>query len=274
MSGNLKSFGLIVTFNDRLSWQPSQYGNLTKIQLPGDALWKPELVLYNNADGNYEATYNANAIVYNNGTVEWTPPAVFHSSCRIRVRHFPFDVQRCEMQFQSWVYPRKEVQLIMMSENATKDDFTESGEWNIVKLPGRHNNNTDQNGVDSIRFYLVIERKPLFYTVNLIIPCMLITSLAIFVFVLPSESGKWGSLKTMLLTQTMLCLIRRKNVSLHLCSTSIDGFPTTHIKADSSNQFGCTANWSLSDVYNGLGYRINCCVCLRFEHSLPWSVYT
>ena len=77
-----------------------------------------------------------------------------------------------------------------MGENATKDDFTESGEWNIVKLPGRHNNNTDPYGVDSVRFYLVIERKPLFYTVNLIIPCMLITSLAIFVFVLPSESGK------------------------------------------------------------------------------------
>ena len=53
---------------------------MTKIQLAGDALWKPELVLYNNADGNYEATYNANAIVYHDGTVEWTPPAVFHRS--------------------------------------------------------------------------------------------------------------------------------------------------------------------------------------------------
>ena len=48
----------------------------------------------------------------------------------------------------------------------------------------------DENGVDSIQFLVIIERKPLFYSVNLIIPCMLITSLAIFVFVLPSESGK------------------------------------------------------------------------------------
>ena len=44
--------------------------------------------------------------------------------------------------------------------------------------------------MDSIQFLVIIERKPLFYSVNLIIPCMLITSLAIFVFVLPSESGK------------------------------------------------------------------------------------
>ena len=64
--------------DEHLKWNKNDYGNMTKIQLAGDALWKPELVLYNNADGNYEATYNANAIVYHDGTVEWTPPAVFH----------------------------------------------------------------------------------------------------------------------------------------------------------------------------------------------------
>ena len=64
--------------------------------------------------------------------------SLFLSSCRIRVRHFPFDVQRCEMQFQSWVYPRKEVQLNLLDNEASKDDFTESGEWNIVSLPGKY----------------------------------------------------------------------------------------------------------------------------------------
>ena len=41
------------------------------------------------------------------------------------------------MQFQSWVYPRNEVQLNLLDNEASKDDFTESGEWNIVSLPGK-----------------------------------------------------------------------------------------------------------------------------------------
>ena len=40
--------------DERLRWDPASYGNVEKIQLPGDAIWRPELVLYNNADGNYE----------------------------------------------------------------------------------------------------------------------------------------------------------------------------------------------------------------------------
>ena len=40
--------------DERLKWDPEEFGNITKIQLPGEALWRPELVLYNNADGNYE----------------------------------------------------------------------------------------------------------------------------------------------------------------------------------------------------------------------------
>ena len=116
------------------------------------------------------------------------------SSCRIRVRHFPFDVQLCQMQFQSWVYSSQEVSLELRSHKdgshgAHKDDFTESGEWDIINLPGNNRAVLIKNkimiflgqklqssdNIDSVRFDIVMRRKPLFYTVNLIIPCMLIT---------------------------------------------------------------------------------------------------
>ena len=61
---------------------------------------------------------------------------------------------------------------------------------------------------------------------------------------------------------------------MHFGSTGINGFLVAHIKAHSTDQFGCTANWSFSNVYNGLGYCIDCCIRLRFEHSLPWPIDT
>ena len=41
-----------------------------------------------------------------------------------------------------------------------------------------------------IIFYLTLRRKSLFYTVNVIIPCVGITFLSVLVFYLPSDSGE------------------------------------------------------------------------------------
>lgn len=41
-----------------------------------------------------------------------------------------------------------------------------------------------------VTFYFKLRRKPLFYTVNLILPCIGITILSFLVFYLPSDSGE------------------------------------------------------------------------------------
>jgi len=44
------------------------------------------------------------AVVENDGTVMWIPPALFRSSCSIDITHFPFDVQTCRLKIGSWTY--------------------------------------------------------------------------------------------------------------------------------------------------------------------------
>ncbi|XP_041464634.1 neuronal acetylcholine receptor subunit beta-4-like isoform X2 [Lytechinus variegatus] len=177
----------------KLQWDPMEYDNISILRVPSKMIWTPDLVLYNNADGNYEVTLMAKALVYNTGTVYWLPPAIYKSSCKINVRYFPFDEQYCPMKFGSWTYDGSLIDLVPSSNDVDLEDYWQSGEWDIIETPA--NKNTlkypccDEIYTD-ITFTLHIRRKPLFYTVNLILPCVLISFLTVLVFYLPSDSGE------------------------------------------------------------------------------------
>ena len=72
-------------------------------------MWKPDIVLFNNADGNYEVRYKSNVLIYPDGEVLWVPPAIYQSSCTIDVTYFPFDQQTCIMKFGSWTFTGNQV---------------------------------------------------------------------------------------------------------------------------------------------------------------------
>lgn len=201
-------------WNDyRLKWDPGKYEGIHTLRISSRHIWLPDIVLYNNADGTYEVSLYTNALVYSTGDIFWLPPAIYKSACRIKVKHFPFDQQNCTLKFRSWTYDRTEIDLVLSSDVASRDDFKPSGEWDIVALPGRRNEiPTDPTYVD-ITYDFIIRRKPLFYTINLIIPCVLITSLAILVFYLPSDSGEKITLCiSVLLALTVFLLLISKIV--------------------------------------------------------------
>uniref|UniRef100_A0A8C2F832 Cholinergic receptor, nicotinic, beta 4 (neuronal) n=1 Tax=Cyprinus carpio TaxID=7962 RepID=A0A8C2F832_CYPCA len=193
-------------WNDyRLLWDPAEYEGIDKLRIPSRHIWLPDIVLYNNADGTYEVTVFTNAIVLFNGSIAWLPPAIYKSACKIEVKHFPFD--------RSWTYDHTEIDLLLKSKAASMDDFTPSGEWDILALPGQRTVSTlDPTYVD-LTYDFIIKRKPLFYTINLIIPCVLITSLAILVFYLPSDCGEKMTLCiSILLALTVFLLLISKIV--------------------------------------------------------------
>nr|XP_028566415.1 neuronal acetylcholine receptor subunit beta-2 [Podarcis muralis] len=197
----------------RLTWNPEEFDDMKKVRLPSKHIWLPDVVLYNNADGMYEVSFYSNAVVSYDGSIFWLPPAIYKSACKIEVKHFPFDQQNCTMKFRSWTYDRTEIDLVLKSEVASLDDFTPSGEWDIIALPGRRNENPNDSTYVDITYDFIIRRKPLFYTINLIIPCILITSLAILVFYLPSDCGEKMTLCiSVLLALTVFLLLISKIV--------------------------------------------------------------
>ncbi|KAG0424886.1 hypothetical protein HPB47_027910 [Ixodes persulcatus] len=197
----------------QLKWDEADYGGISVLRLPPDKVWKPDIVLFNNADGNYEVRYKSNVLIYPSGQVMWVPPAIYQSSCTIDVTYFPFDQQKCVMKFGSWTFNGDQVSLKLYNDNYWVDlsDYWKSGTWDIVEVPAflnRHNNSKQSRPTETdISFYITIRRKTLFYTVNLILPTVLISFLCILVFYLPAEAGEKVTLGISILLSLVVFLL-------------------------------------------------------------------
>lgn len=77
-----------------------------------------------------------------------------------------------------------------------------------------------------ITFKLTMRRKTLFYTVNLIIPCVALTFLTVLVFYLPSDSGEKVCFRLVGPLAELCCgwLLSFQNRKFH----QIDSFPLIH----------------------------------------------
>ncbi|XP_045467869.1 acetylcholine receptor subunit alpha-like 1 [Harmonia axyridis] len=208
-------------WNDyKLKWNPEDYGGVETLHVPSEHIWLPDIVLYNNADGNYEVTIMTKAILHHTGKVIWNPPAIYKSFCEIDVEYFPFDEQTCFMKFGSWTYDGYMVDLrhLQQVQDSNKidvgidlQDYYISVEWDIMRVPAVRNEkfySCCEEPYPDIIFNITLRRKTLFYTVNLIIPCVGISFLSILVFYLPSDSGEKVSLCiSILLSLTVFFLL-------------------------------------------------------------------
>ncbi|CAL1282916.1 unnamed protein product, partial [Larinioides sclopetarius] len=195
----------------KLKWDPDEYGGVRQLYVPAEQIWLPDIVLYNNADGNYEVTIMTKAIIHSDGKVVWNPPAIYKSSCQIDVQYFPFDKQDCFMKFGSWTYDKEIPDNDTVPIGMDLSEFYLSVEWDIMAVPAhrrvRHYSCCIEPYPD-ITFNITLRRKTLFYTVNLIIPCLGISGLSVLVFYLPSDSGEKVSLSvSILLSLTFFFLV-------------------------------------------------------------------
>ncbi|XP_041448317.1 acetylcholine receptor subunit alpha-type acr-16 isoform X13 [Drosophila obscura] len=184
-----------VEWNDyNLRWNETEYGGVKDLRITPNKLWKPDVLMYNSADEGFDGTYHTNIVVKHNGSCLYVPPGIFKSTCKIDITWFPFDDQHCEMKFGSWTYDGNQLDLVLNSEDGGDlSDFITNGEWYLLAMPGKKNTIVyaccPEPYVD-ITFTIQIRRRTLYYFFNLIVPCVLISSMALLGFTLPPDSGE------------------------------------------------------------------------------------
>ncbi|XP_052491405.1 acetylcholine receptor subunit delta isoform X3 [Budorcas taxicolor] len=163
--------------DSRLQWDAEDFGNISVLRLPADMVWRPEIVLENN-------------------------------SLKYTTKEITLSLKQDEEDGRS--YP---VEWIIIDP----EGFTENGEWEIVHRPARVNVDPsaplDSPNRQDVTFYLIIRRKPLFYVINILVPCVLISFMINLVFYLPADCGEKTSMAiSVLLAQSVFLLLISKRL--------------------------------------------------------------
>ncbi|CAI4229122.1 unnamed protein product [Auanema sp. JU1783] len=182
--------------DERMRWNPSNFGNISKMTLATKLVWTPDIVLYNNAQDYNRGFLNTNLHASHDGEIQWAPPQKVHSRCHMDVSNFPFDHQFCSLIFRSWIYDISQVDLKIMQRYDgkspfTKDSYSENGEWEIVdNRTLRYEQVTGGKRFGTVVFEIHLRRRMLYFLYNIIAPCVMLSVLTMMQFILPCESGE------------------------------------------------------------------------------------
>ncbi|XP_038862005.1 neuronal acetylcholine receptor subunit alpha-10-like [Salvelinus namaycush] len=194
-----------------LTWKKEDYDGLDTIRIPSSYVWRPDIVLYNNADDQFSSSMETNVVIRNDGQIMWDQPAISKSSCSVDVSFFPFDAQQCRLTFGSWTHNGNQMDLVNALDSADLADFVANVEWEVLGMPAKKNvilYGCCSDPYPDITYTLHLKRRASFYIFNLLIPCMMISFLAPLGFYLPADSGEKVSLGvTVLLALTVFQLL-------------------------------------------------------------------
>ncbi|XP_038070406.1 neuronal acetylcholine receptor subunit beta-2-like [Patiria miniata] len=206
--------------DEYLSWDTHDFA-VPEMRIPSSKLWLPDVTLRNSADSVNFMLEDRQVRVKPSGEIEFRAFIVITSFCKINFAFFPYDEQSCQLKFRAWTYPREQV-IFIPGDEFNANDTEEHGEWMISEMKGKvEEYDEDHGSFSDFVVSIALIRRPQFYVMNIIVPCLIIYCLTLFSFCLPCDSGeKIGLGITILLSLTVFMLI-----SADMMPPTSDNFP-------------------------------------------------
>jgi nicotinic acetylcholine receptor, invertebrate len=209
-------------WNSDISWNPSDYNNISSINLNTNPetdqfIWTPDIYLYNTAEKPMAELDYTKANVYSDGSIFWSRPGLIKSTCIFNLTYFPYDQQICKLKFGSWVYDETAIFLNNVGNNSIDlSNYQEHEEWTLIDYSTKKNSikySCCENYYHDIEFYYTIRRKPNYYVLNIILPTFATATLIILTLLVPWNSGERISFAvTVLLSIIVFLLIVSENL--------------------------------------------------------------
>lgn len=185
---------------------------IMEIDLQSRDIWLPPVTVFNSVEslkpllrGKYDVT-----LTLTNGQVDLNIGIVTKTGCVVDTTNFPFDQQTCKIMFTPWGYESHEIDFAPTTTYARTDQFIENQEW---KLSGTSINTTIQANRSILTLTVTLDRRPIYFMINMIIPVVLLGVLNSLSFVLPPTAGeRMGFATNIFLTFAVYLTILAQNL--------------------------------------------------------------
>ena len=231
--------------DDLLKWNNSEQictGRRFRPEIPFTAreIWTPDILAINGPGlliKEYRSQYPV--LVGCTGHVRWSYQEKLVAFCEINVVNFPFDRQYCSILLQSTIYDATQLKLRSLYNVVRLYNYINTG-WEIshakieeIDLYNSHH----QRDFSTIKIDIELVRFSRFYILKIILPFFIISSLAIFSFCLPTDSGE----KIALTVSVLLSL----TIYLQLISDYVPKNRTRHLYIDFVFEYNFSSRFSL-----------------------------
>ncbi|KAG8195623.1 hypothetical protein JTE90_017917 [Oedothorax gibbosus] len=175
-------------WNDvHLRWNSSDFGGVTTVRIPASQIWRPDVVLRNNADPSLSSNVGEeHAVLRSSGDIIWTSQVLFRSACTLDLRFYPFDFHLCHLNFTSASYDMQQVTLA--ADHADLSTYHPNPEFHLEDI--LLNAGSAINSQEALSFTMVLRRRPGPHLLRHVLPCFLVTGLAALAFLVPPQSSE------------------------------------------------------------------------------------
>ncbi|KAJ6660342.1 hypothetical protein lerEdw1_017765 [Lerista edwardsae] len=169
-------FWLFVKWNnDFVSWNASDFCNITHLTLPADKFWIPEITIEEQAN---EEKARTSPFVRISSDGEIMQFQEFHltSSCSLNIYRFPFDKQKCNITVLSPMHSAKEVilkmkEVVLEVDAKNRNLYLTNGEWRFNRIsPSSDIMSGVEMEYSAVTYEIFMQRRPVLYVLNLIFP--------------------------------------------------------------------------------------------------------
>ncbi len=182
--------------NEYLKWNESDY-NVNFLSIDQSEVWIPDVELLNAGSLPEIYTLKGGMNLYSSGDTMYSRPGIFKFSCPLKLQDFPFDTQKCEMTFSSWVYSKKYLTLKPYSDSSKTIDILSTfshSEWDIIDVTYKSEIIIDDSiNKDAITFTISLKRFSHYYALSIGMTMTLVYVSFIIMLVSPDNLSRTGT---------------------------------------------------------------------------------